>query len=272
MPHSNFGLALLLLLLLDVCARQDDGVRRFETTGYFVLEYQNLSRGRVAQLVAEVDAIYDSVSTLLGVKIRRGEEKIALKICEDQEEYFEEALKLGASVESAFYSCGITFSDLEAILVYKEERKLDTRIIAHEITHGVINAARGVNNTARGEGRFPLWLHEGIALYCEKFSGEKTEYARQLAAIQDYQKSVRAGFLSFSEIAEAYPRAHEDKVMMYYQCYAVIDYLVAAYGVERFQNFIEEMLLGGLSTSTACRRVFDRDLEELQEEWEASLR
>jgi len=253
-----------LIFHLTACSRKDDLVSKFVKTEYFTVEYRNLSAGRINHLANSVDAVYDSISSLLGVEANEGTSGISLAICENQEEYFEEAVKLGASFETAWYSCGITFSGLEAMLVYKQNGKLDDRVIAHEITHCVINSASK-------NGAIPLWLHEGIALYCEKFSGRKSEYVASLSKIREYQKSIRGGFIPFSELDDKYPHLPEDKLMMYFQSFSFVNYIIGTFGVNDFQKFISYFLYDDLTVQKACRSLFAKSLDELQGDWEKSL-
>lgn len=109
--------------------------------------------------------------------------------------------------------------------------------------------------------KFPLWLDEGVAVWCE--ARNRPGYVKTI------EQAVRQGgsyplktFFGFRQ----YP---QDKSLFYSQASSIIQYLLTQYGVESFQRF-SRLVRDGVSVPEAMEKVYQvrsNDPEAFETQW-----
>jgi len=235
---------------------------QFKESKYFLVEYRNISNQKIELFIKAIDKYFLEIQQGIGFPIWEIDSKVLIIICENRADYFYKVISLGGSFENAAYSCGITFSDLATIVVYKNQGKLDDRIVIHEMVHIMLNLIFK-------DSPIPLWLNEGIALYFETLTGKEPDLSLSTDAILKYQKSIRNEFIDFSDLDTHYPKSHDDKLMMYFQSYSFVNFLIQKYGMNVFQKFLYKT--PSYPVNIVVIDVFGANIFELQREWETAV-
>jgi hypothetical protein len=117
----------------------------------------------------------------------------------------------------------------------------------HELAHAFVHA--------RGGGRVPRWLHEGIAEHVE--GGRSSDHGKLLAKILNEGRSLESCVAS----------AQCDVRIFYPAALSLVDFLMQSRGMGGIRDILG--LLGeGNDIDGALRRVAGRDERELIREWQ----
>ncbi len=131
------------------------------------------------------------------------------------------------------------------------------RLLPHELVHLLLNQGPGA------AVEYPPWLAEGMATLVEGTPSLAGHNALELA-IQT--KSL----LRFTDLCSAFPAASDGAQLAYAQSGSFLRYMVDIYGVGGINKLLEAYQEGASCTG-AVQRVYQRSLDQLQSEWEATL-
>ncbi len=153
-------------------------------------------------------------------------------------------LTLGVSVGNETLLLLATYPDAE-------------RIAAHELSHVIVGMV-----TDNPYSSLPRWLDEGLAMYAEGDLPANNRQALERGVREDALLSVRS-MSSYSG------RAGE--VDLYYgQAHSIVTFMLDAYGRDKMRELL--LVFGeGTRQEDALQRVYGLTLEELDNEWRASL-
>src|SRR3954447_22355443 len=123
------------------------------------------------------------------------------------------------------------------------------RVLKHELAHSFVSQLTG--------GRFPMWLHEGVAQFVEPKS--LSPEGHQLSQLFKAQRNIplnalEGSFLNFSGV-EAY--------FAYAESLAAVSYINDMYGMSDIQRILQR-LGEGTSTEAALRATIHSDYGQLQ--------
>jgi hypothetical protein len=158
--------------------------------------------------------------------------------------YDDRVMTLGVSVGNETLLLLATYSDAE-------------RIAAHELSHVIVGMV-----TDNPYSQVARWLDEGLAMYAE---GDLPANNRQAL-----ERAVRAdALLSVRSMSSYSGRAGE--VDLYYgQAHSIVTFMLEAYGRDKMRELL--LVFGeGTRQEDALQRVYGLTLEELDNEWRASL-
>jgi len=133
-------------------------------------------------------------------------------------------------------------------------RSFDT--LRHELAHVVTAVA--------GEGPFgglPAWLDEGTAVYAQEEAG---------AFRRAFEEAVAEDRLLPLPSISTYPGDPRLVNLFYGQSWALVSYLIEAYGREKFARLFATFKEGA-TTDDALRRVYGLGVYELEDQWRRSL-
>jgi tetratricopeptide (TPR) repeat protein len=133
--------------------------------------------------------------------------------------------------------------------------------VAHEYVHAVLNRL--------SEGRLPLYLHEGIARYCESFHRSDTP----LFALPGVLRRVRVAMESRSLIpfsrfqgSLVYLESQDQMELAYGQLALFVEYLIAHHGMARLVALVRAFR-SNMTEHDVYIRVYGQPLTSLQQEW-----
>ena len=128
--------------------------------------------------------------------------------------------------------------------------------MVHEMTHLLLDEA--IDSPL---ARVPSWLNEGLAMYFESSS-----QGRQ----RTVDRAAREGRLMPLRSMTAVPGRPVDVALFYSQAWSIVKHMMDVHGEERMAALLQA-INGGSRTYVAVTEVYGMTLEELQEEWQASL-
>jgi hypothetical protein len=158
--------------------------------------------------------------------------------------YDDRVMTLGVSVGNETLLLLATYSDAE-------------RIAAHELSHVIVGMV--TNNPYSQVAR---WLDEGLAMYAE---GDLPANNRQAL-----ERAVRADALLSVRSMSSYSGQAGEVDLYYGQAYSIVTFMLDAYGRDKMRELL--IVFGeGTRQEDALQRVYGLTLEELDNEWRASL-
>ncbi len=101
-------------------------------------------------------------------------------------------------------------------------------ILAHELTHVILE------EDFPGQGAWPLWFREGIAMRQSGQEGLRRRAALSVAAL-------RGRIIPLGSLWTAFPDDEGGARLAYAESFAVISYLVAEHGEERFRSLMNAL-------------------------------
>ena len=147
------------------------------------------------------------------------------------------------------------------IYTYPDQNRF-TPIFVHELTHIIFREFIG-------EGKLPLWLDEGVAVYMEDKYGYT--YGGGISFLK--QKIKEDTYIKFSElnnitIGSLNSKSQEEVNIFYLESFSIINFIMKKYGKYKFANFLR-MLKKGLGLEEALAKVFYdlKDLDKLEAKW-----
>ena len=160
-----------------------------------------------------------------------------------------------------FWAAGLTYPALGLIYLRQsgsQGQPVDVeKTLDHELSHALFHAAVGENEV-------PRWFDEGLAQW----------QAREL----DIERIVRLSgavftgrLIALDKLEEHFPSHVADVHLAYDESYEFINFLVGEYGPARFAVLIKT-LARGLRIEAALLQTYGKRLDELENDWHASLR
>jgi tetratricopeptide (TPR) repeat protein len=235
-------------------------------TKHFRIRWAEAPDGVVAEYAPEVlEAALDSLRRKLRWEGPAG--KINVEIYPDIETF---------STASTLTPREITTSGAVAICKFNRLMLVSPRLygqgyswsdtLAHELTHYVV-----IRKTAN---RIPVWLHEGVAKYCEELwrnegSEKPLEPLHQTLLAEAVETNHFIGFermhLSLVKLD-----SQEDVMLAYAEVLSFVHFLSGLRGAEAVPRLLEEVA-GGKGPEEALSAVAGMPFEELHEKWRGWL-
>lgn len=212
------------------------------------------SRAFEQQVLKQLEAAYDRLDQFLGL---RPERKLVVYVW-DRNIFDQRFAGLFRFPAAGFYGGAIHIRGHEQV---------DTgliRVLHHELVHAAFDAE--APNLS-----LPAWMNEGIAEWFEaRASGKRTLSGGERSALE---RAARAGALfSLAEMsAPSFGGFSPDAAALaYVQSYGFIDHLVQTQGQSELAQFWSATIRSR-SVERAARRVYRRDLDELEAAYRRSL-
>lgn len=225
---------------------------------HFSIYYQPID-SRIAQaLIKQADTIYRTITEDAGYAPPR---KISVYLCPTPECFHQQQ---PMTVKLPKWAVGVAYPGLNQIVIRSaltlQERGYikPIEIFKHEFAHIVIEQALAERGGA------PRWLSEGFSMY----------HARQwtIAGQRTLEEvTLRNDFIPLAMLTTAFPSDEKTARIAYAQSYSVVTFLVNNYEKPIFHKFINN-LRKGMDTNTALVYSAEVNLEDLELEWQASLK
>lgn len=172
---------------------------------HFKVFYEGFNKSYAEHALRISEISYERISSAL---VHSPEKTVSIILTSSDEQF--RRLTRGAIPE---WSAAVALNDNSIIVTPLSGRKhnLDS-ILAHEITHIIMNDAAGI-------GFVPRWFHEGCAQY---FSGEWGVRNR----VYIFWKTVQGELLTFEEIQNVFSSGSTDASLSYDQSMLAIQHLI----------------------------------------------
>lgn len=132
------------------------------------------------------------------------------------------------------------------------------RLVPHEIAH--LALAQATDNPWTSP---PQWLDEGLAVYLQEQEDERLPEVLD-DAIDDGR------LIPLAALQSEFPWDTDRALLSYAESWSVVDYLIATYGDDGLTRLIDA-IADGETHEAALQRAFGITLEQLDQEWKASL-
>lgn len=147
------------------------------------------------------------------------------------------------------------------IYTYPDQEKF-TPVFVHELTHIIFREYIG-------EGKIPLWLDEGVAVYMEDKYG--STYRQGIHFLKG--KIKEDTYIKFSDLNNITVKSlngeNQDYVNLFYlESFSIINFIIKKYGKYKFSNFLR-LLKKGKGAEEALAKAFYnfKDLDKLEAQW-----
>ena len=175
-------------------------------------------------------------------------------IASDRDDYLE-------SFECSPWSAACVNYHGKIIYTYPDQEKFNP-IFVHELTHIIFREYIG-------EGKLPLWMDEGVAVYMEDKYGKTYRDGINLLKAKIKEDT----YIKFSQLNKITVRSLNDKSqdyvnLFYLESFSIINFIMKKYGKYKFSSFLQ-MLRKGLGLEEALAKVFYdfKDLNKLEAKW-----
>ena len=169
---------------------------------------------------------------------------------------------LGAGTRS--WVGGAALSSFNVTVLHVSEHAAETdelaAVIAHELTHVIVDHA------ARNPfGYVPAWLHEGLATMVESSVFERFKYDEIMKEAVESNE-----FVTLRGITGSFPAQGRRAVQAYAQSKSLVGFIIDRWGVTAI-NRILVAYSRGVADATAIRGALGVSVEDLEEQWLASV-
>ena len=208
---------------------------------------------------SDADAIVDAVTRTLEIMQERfdvaTQRPIRVVLYRNQNT-FADALPPG----SAEWIGGQAHTDLDIFVAHLIPGSTSEirRLIPHEIAHLALS-----QETDNPWTSTPQWLDEGLAVYLQEQEDERLPEVLD-DAIDDGR------LIPLAALQSAFPWDTERALLSYAESWSVVDYLIGTYGDDGLTRLIDAVA-DGETNDAALARAFGITLEQLDQDWKASL-
>ena len=227
---------------------------------HFIIQYSSqIESDWASEVLREAERYYDIIGRRIGYTRFQDywtwEDRAKILIYADQKAFMEDT---GQPVWS---KGGATrhLDGARVIVSYGQDESFLEGVLPHEIGHLILNDFVGVKT------HVPLWFDEGVAQLQEE--DKKVQADKIMRRVVKLQKHIPLGQLSGMDI-----RHEEDTntvAIFYSQGISIIDFLITAYGSQRFGQFCRN-LGNGQNFEDALKNAYTSyidSLSELEEKW-----
>jgi hypothetical protein len=168
---------------------------------------------------------------------------------------------LGALVFPREWTGGAAFSEYGSIVLGVSTSQLawGKRAISHELGHLVVHQ---LTYGPYGSS-VPTWLDEGLVQHAEG--------AADLAQQAVLLKAIKEGkTISLRSLASPFSAVSDEAVLSYAESYAVVDYLIKAYGKEKVVSLLKS-IGSGSTADQALTEIYRMDQDGLYSSWLKSV-
>ncbi len=250
----KYGCTIIIFLLTPIHVLSQDYQKI--STHYFDFFFADYDRKVVMLLASESDTIAEEVMSDLGVESKK---KIKVYITKGSE--FQKLQPYRNVLPD--WVLGVAYHKLSLIILkspgaVRRGRYDLKQTFIHELTHILLAS------TFRSDEHIPRWLNEGVAMYISR------EWSfNRISTIT--QAVLTDSLLPLSEITRTFPRKRKDVELAYCQSFYLISFMIAKYGREKFQNFIQyyskERML-----EEALLKIYGINLNRLEKSWHSYLK
>jgi len=151
----------------------------------------------------------------------------------------------------------------KVIYTYSDQ-EMSTPVFVHELTHIIFREYVG-------EGKLPLWLDEGVAVYMEDKYGNT--YRNGIYFLK--QQIAKDTYIKFSKLNDIELRSLNDREqdyinLFYLESFSIINFIMKEYGKNKFSDLLRRLRKGGGIEKSLSKVFYDfKDLDKLEEKWKA---
>jgi len=227
-------------------------------SGHFIINYkEEVDSTYVSKIKSTAEKYYRIITQQFNFyrdKFWIWENRAKVFIANNKDDYLE-------SFECSPWSAACVNYHGKIIYTYPDQERF-TSIFVHELTHIIFREYIG-------EGKLPLWLDEGVAVYMED------KYGRTYRDGIPFLKSkINDGtYIKFSELDTMTIRSLNDKNqdyvnLFYLESFSIINFIMEKYGKYKFSDFLRA-LRKGLGLENALFKVsYDfKDLDKMEGKW-----
>ena len=274
---KNAGLIAILVLLVCQTVTADAAIKWKQTKGKHFIVYSTNSNVPAKEIIRKSEEYLKKITADLNYtnhsKFWTWEKRVKIYVYPSQQHYiFYTRLPFWSAAVAVYEEEG----DEKKMITFKQNKLIDS-ILPHEITHMVLNDYMGKDNV-------PLWLHEGIAQYQEKYRDKKEIKNKKLLTRHSNRKELFSleNLDSFFSKKTAYGSTHpgaeeisrDETVNLFYaRSLDLVGFMIREFGQRNFSRFCKQ-LRDKKDYDGALRFSYPtsvRSVEKLESLWQQSL-
>lgn len=178
----------------------------------------------------------------------------------DRQEFFD-----SLPAFSAEWTGGRMFPEYGVIMINFGPDNLEwgLRATSHELSHAILHAKiKGI----LGELALPHWLDEGLAVY-----NETDDHAPDDQFEEAYQTALRHNnLIPLRKLQFKFPDDSNQAVLAYGESYAVVKFMVDAYGEAKFAELLSTYQSGALPDA-GLQRVYGMNQDQMENAWRSKI-
>jgi len=241
---------------------EEDGFRQLKS-GHFIINYkENVDNSYVRKIKGTAEKYYRVITQQFNFyrdKFWTWDNRAKVFIASDKDDYLE-------SFDCSPWSSACVDYHNKVIYTYPAQ-KISTPVFVHELTHIIFREYIG-------EGKLPLWLDEGVAVYMEDKYGDT--YRNGIYFLKE--EIAKDNYIKFSKLNEIRVRSLNDREqdyinLFYLESFSIINFIMKKYGKHKFSNFLRRLRKGDGLEQALSKSFYDfKDLDKLEEKWKAYYR
>ncbi|MCK4912256.1 MAG: hypothetical protein KAS05_00875 [Candidatus Omnitrophica bacterium] len=241
---------------------KEDGYKEMRSE-HFIINYKKDVGNSYAKKIKDTSEKYYRVITqqfnLYRNKFWTWDNRAKVFIASDKDDYLE-------SFKCSPWSSACVDYRNKVIYTYPDQ-EISTPVFVHELTHIIFREYIG-------EGKLPLWMDEGIAVYMEDKYGKT--YRNGIFVLKEH--IANDTYIKFSKLNEVGVRSLNDREqdyinLFYLESFSIINFIMKKHGKHRFSNLLRRLKRGGSLEEALSKVFYDfKDLDKLEEKWKAYYR
>jgi len=220
--------------------------------GQITLFYYGATRARGEEIL---DAAWDAAQCLqedIGIVLQG---PISIYVYNSQSDMLAALSARGGVYDSRTLTLGVATGG-DTLLLLGSHRDV-RHTVAHEMSHIVVGLA-----TRNPYTDLPRWLDEGLAMYAE--GDLRSDNARAL------ERAIRKDRLISVRSLSSYVGDPDQVDLFYGEVYSLVKFMLDTYGRAKMHALLDA-LEDGVTPEEALRRAYGFGLDQLDDEWRASL-
>ncbi len=236
---------------------KEEGFRQLRSEHFIINYKEGVDNSYVRKIKTTAEKYYRVITQQFNFyrdKFWTWENRAKVFVANDRDDYLE-------SFNCSAWSAACVNYHGKTIYTYPNQEKF-IPIFVHELTHIIFREYVG-------EGKLPLWLDEGVAVYMEDKYGhtyrEGTFFLKQKIKDNTYLKFSELNRITVKSLSS---KSQDEVKLFYLESFSIINFIMKKYGKHKFSNFLR-MLRKGLGVEKALAKVFYdfNDLNKLETKW-----
>jgi len=241
---------------------EEDGFRQLKSEHFIINYKEGVDNSYVRKIKSTAEKYYRVITQQFNFyrdKFWTWDNRAKVFIASDKDDYVE-------SFDCSPWSSACVDYYSKVIYTYPDQ-EIATPVFVHELTHIIFREYIG-------EGKLPLWLDEGVAVYMEDKYGDTYRNA-----IYFLKEAIANGsYIKFSKLNNIAVRSLNDREqdyinLFYLESFSIINFIMKKHGKHKFSNFLRRLRKGDGLEQALSKSFYDfKDLDKLEEKWKAYYR
>lgn len=255
---KNLAAVFIFSAFLFCCYASDGEIKEIRSDHFIISANSDVSESYVSKIKDLAEEFYRTITQefhLVRDKLWLWDNRAKIFIAKDREDYLR---KYGCPE----WSDACVNYAAKTIYTYPDQQRFSS-ILAHEMAHIIFREYVG-------QGRLPLWLEEGIAVYIDtKYAGGRYQlnFPSLKSAINE-KRYIPLAQLSYMGVGSLNNKPTDYVTLFYLESYSLVDFLIKRGSQDNFYNFLY-LLRNGNNVNDALTKSFSsiRGMDDLEKQW-----